>query len=250
MNMRPAEFERLRNTAPTAQPNPGARILTALSKARGEFPEIPRNRVATVRMKNGGQYSYNYADLADVFRAINPILSAYGLNVEQFPRGQELVTIIGHESGEVREYLWPIKSMPQRGTDDCQSFQSAVQVAKRYALTAALGISTEETVEGDEKATRRTQNNDAMKIDDNFDTVDGKRIPRGAQISKDMTPRQMAEEVARAIEAQLDDVKTPVGLNGVWNRNQAFIDKLSEKHSDLFDNVYDHFHSLMGQMDG
>jgi hypothetical protein len=230
----------------------GALIL-ALSKARGEFGDIPRTRTAVVRMKSGGQYSYTYADLADVLTAVVPALSAYELAVSQYPDGAEIVTEIWHSSGACLRRRWPIKAMPQRSLDDAQSYQSAVQVAKRYALTAALNISSEETVEGDPKAQRFAKETagapNPLGMDEHFATPDGIRSPKGARFTQEMTPRQKAEEAARAIEAQFDEVKTIVGLNGVWNRNQAFIDALSDRHGDLFQSVYDKFHDLCSKME-
>ena len=223
----------------------GNQLFAALAAARGEFPEIPRNRTATVRMKAGGSYSYKYADLADVFRAVNPVLSAFGVTIFQRIAGQEVETILAHASGETFSSKWPIKAMPARGLDDTQSFQSAVQVAKRYALTALLGITTEESVEGDMRTGR-----DVQKLDDKFQTGDGIRMPRGAKMTKDMTPRQIAEECARAIEAQFADVKTTTGVQGVWDRNEMFIEKLREKHSDLFSDLFDIWSRYMDEKTG
>lgn len=225
------------------------KLFSALARARGEFPDIPRNRRATIRMKSGGQYSYAYADLADVFRATTPALAAYGLSVMQWPEGPNIVTTICHESGQSMSSSWPIKALPQRSLDDAQSYQSAMQVAKRYALTAMLGISTEETIEGDEKAHRKAQM-EGSKSSDPFEEDDGIRAPHGAKVTAGMTKREMAEEAARAIEAQMDKVKTPAGLNGVWNRNERFIAAFQERHDDLFQNIYDKFHSLLGAMEG
>jgi hypothetical protein len=228
-------------------------LIGALARARGEFPEIPRTRTAVVRMKSGGQYSYTYADLADVLNAVVPALSAYELAVRQYPESGDIVTEVWHSSGACLKSRWPIKAMPQRSLEDAQSYQSAVQVAKRYALTAALNISTEETVEGDPKAQRFARETkeapNPLNMDEHFETPDGIRSPKGARFTKEMTPRQKAEEAARAIEAQFDEVKTVVGLNGVWNRNQAFIDALSDGHGDLFQSVYDKFHSLCEQLE-
>lgn len=221
-----------------------APLFEALAKAKAEFPEIKRTRTATVRMKSGGSYSYTYADLADVFSATTPALSAYGLSVMQYPKGHDLHTMITHESGAVfNAEPWPIKPMPTRSLDNAQDFQSAVQVAKRYALTALLGITTEETVEG----SMRTGRDLPEQINDRFETGDGIRLPRGAKIERGWEPRRIAEEVARAIRAQFEEPKTQVGLNGVWDRNAAFIEKLRDKHSDLFSDIFDEFQKYMDE---
>lgn len=248
-NTRPIDIERARRErVQNKECNP---LFKAMAQARGEFPDIERRRVARVRLKTGDSYSYTYADLSDVYAAINPVLSAYGLTVFQWPEGEVLHTEIAHESGASKVTTWPIKAMPARQLADAQSFQSAVQVAKRYALTALLGIATEETVEGDPKTHRHEGASAPVNtINDKFETADGRRMPKGANITSDMSPRQMAEEAGRAIEAQFAEVKTAVGLNGVWNRNQMFIDKLAEKHPDLFDSVHDAFHTLLAQFGG
>lgn len=238
-NLKPIDYERAKKSIqPIAAQNP---LFKALSDARGEYPDIPKTRTATVKMTNGGQYSYDYADLADVISAVSPVLSAFGLDFYQYPNGQNLMTVITHESGLERSTPWPIKAMPKRNLDDAMSYQSSLQVTKRYALLSALGISAEETHEGDHSRKRGMPKG----INENFETEDGVRSPKGAKFNASMTPREKAEEAARAICEQFDEVKTQVGVNGVWARNETFIDALSERHSDLYENVFETFHKYM-----
>lgn len=226
--------------------NPMAEIYKAIARARGEFPEIPRNRVATIRMKSGGSYSYRYADLADVVRATTPALAAYGLAIMQWPDGMTLKTMVTHESGAEKVFDWPIKAMPQRDLGDAQSFQSAMQVAKRYAMTSVLGISTEETIEGDEKAHKTIHSNPQPDADP-FIEADGIRAPHGAKVTAKMSKADLAAESARAIIAQFGEVKTEKGLNGVWSRNERFINVFKENYDSLFNDVYDAFNEHLRQ---
>jgi hypothetical protein len=230
----------------TPQPAPSkANIFAALAAARGEYPIIPKNRVATIKSEKA-QYSYKYADLSDVFTAIDPILAVNGLTVIQYPGEQNmaglLVTVIGHESGESIQGTWPIKSLPRGDLGNAQGYQAAIQVAKRYALTAMLGVSTEETVEGD---VNRKISAIVDPMNDKFETGDGRRLPVGAKVTADMTPRQIAQEAARAIVEQFRAVKTGKGLSGAWDRNAAFIDKLAEKNDDLYQDLLDVFQTLL-----
>ena len=218
-----------------------ARIFAALASARGEYPVIQKNRVATIKSEKA-QYSYKYADLSDVFTAIDPILAVNGLTVVQFPVGPDLVTIIGHESGESVQGTWPIKSLPRGDLGNAQGYQAAIQVAKRYALTAMLGVSTEETVEGD---VSRKISAIVDPMNDKFETGDGVRMPAGAKLTKGMDARAMAVEAARAIGEQFRTVKTGKGLSGAWDRNSVFIDKLADKHDDLYQDLLDTFQSMM-----
>ena len=235
----------LNNSELAARGNPMASLFGALARARGEFPDIPRNRVATIQMKNGGRYSYRYADLADVINATTPALSAYGLAVMQWPEGSELQTMITHESGQSKVFPWPIKALPKRDLSDTQSYQSAIQVAKRYAMCAALGISTEETIEGDEKAHKTILSGGREQQSDPFIEDDGIRAPHGAKVTASMSKEQKAKEAGRAIIAQFDDVKTEKGLNGVWSRNQRFIDVFQSDYDAIFQDVYDAFNSRL-----
>ena len=225
---------------PSAAPAGKARIFAAMAEARGFYPEIIKNRVATVK-HDKGQYSYKYADLSDVFTALDPIMSKYGLTVMQFPAGNDLVTVIGHSSGEMVQSSWPIKAMKGQDTSTAQTYQAAVQVAKRYALTALLGVSTEETVEGDTNKRIVTD----TQMNDRFETGDGVRMPSGAKFTKNMSAREKAVEAARAIMDQFSMVKTGKGMSGAWDRNAMFIDLLAEKHDDLYQNILDAFNSRM-----
>jgi hypothetical protein len=125
---------------------------------------------------------------------------------------------------------------------NAQSYQAAVQVAKRYALTALIGVSTEETVEGD---ISRRASSGRDNLTEAFETGDGVTMPRGAKFTKGMTNRQKAQEAARAIEEQFRSVKTAQGLSGAWDRNAVFIDLLAAKHDDLYQNVLDVFQALV-----
>ena len=114
-----------------------------------------------------------------------------------------------------------------------------MQVAKRYALTAALGISTEETIEGDSKAHKVIHSSQDQT--DPFQDGDGIRAPHGAKVSASMSKEEMAKESARAIIAQFEEVKTEKGLEGVWKRNERFIEVFKEKYDPIFQDIYDAF---------
>ena len=221
----------------TEHSHPAALINAALAKARGDFPDIPRNRTATIRMKSGGSYSYKYADLADVFKAITPAMSEHGLAVMQYPEDDMLVTVILHESGAEKEALFPIKPMPQRSLDDAPSFQSAVQVAKRYALTALLGITTEETVEGsDADGQNKDTRSWAKTITD--------ELPENA------TDRQKANAVAAALIAQWKRKPTVTQLSNEWDRRAGVIAALAEKFADLHADVLEAYVKRENEIEG
>lgn len=121
-------------TSPTT-----AKLDAALAKAQGEFVSAPKENVANVKSERGS-YSYNYADLAGVWKACRASLSAVGIAVSQWlVHGDDnrlhIVTRLAC-AGEWMQARW---SMPV-GKQDAQGYGSAVTYARRYALSAAVGV--------------------------------------------------------------------------------------------------------------
>lgn len=89
-------------------------------------------------------FKSNYADLADIKSVVDPLLAKNGLSVVQHPEGthedQVLTTRLMHESGEWQESSMPLY-IPK---NDAQSQGSAQTYARRYALSAIVGVATED----------------------------------------------------------------------------------------------------------
>lgn len=121
---------------------------TAFLAAQRELPDIPKTKTAKIPTKNGGEYSYKYADLPDVLSIARPILNKHGLSVSQSvagdPNSVAVTTRIYHEAGHVEEF-GPLV-LPSGG--DARAAGSAVTYARRYGLTAALGIASDEDDDG------------------------------------------------------------------------------------------------------
>jgi len=112
-------------------------------------------------------YNSRYADLDAVWDMIRKPLTDNGLAVVQTTEiGDErlaLITTLVHTSGQWWEFRYPLVPMKQRAkeegggwwpAEDPQSIGSAITYARRYSLSAMLGISSEEDDDG-EKAMRR-----------------------------------------------------------------------------------------------
>ena len=84
-----------------------AALAKALAAAQAEYVTVPKSKTATVKMKSGGEFKYNYADLADCLAMAIPRLSKHGIAFSQphviFPDGLRVVTFLVHESGRVDE---------------------------------------------------------------------------------------------------------------------------------------------------
>jgi hypothetical protein len=115
----------------------------AFVKAQAEFPTIPKTKTADM-----GTYSYSYADLGDTIEAVRPILTKHGLAFAQSAVTEDdkigIETRIYHTAGHV-EVFGPLY-LPAGG--DARAAGSAVTYARRYSLTAALGITSDEDADG------------------------------------------------------------------------------------------------------
>lgn len=123
-------------------------LAGALVNFQSIVPVIPKNQTANIPMKSGGSYSYKYASLADIWEAIREPLKSNGLAVTQMLKSTDtkdfIVTKIWFEGGESESQDFAI---PTSGKTP-QEVGSVVTYYKRYALGAALGISTEEDDDG------------------------------------------------------------------------------------------------------
>ena len=132
----------------------------ALSLAQAEYPTVAKNKTATVQMKAGGRYSYRYADIADVIAAVAPVNAKHGLCFFQIPQTKnnqhQLVSTVLHESGEFIEGILDLEPADRSP----QSLGSAITYARRYALSAMLGVVSEEDEDG-KLATQGSTNGNA-----------------------------------------------------------------------------------------
>jgi hypothetical protein len=94
-------------------------------------------------------YKSKYAPLSDVLNIVRPLLTKHGLSVFQSPSGDgqnvTVTTVIMHESGEWIESD-PLTLKADKAT--AQGAGSAITYARRYAISAVLGISSEDDDDG------------------------------------------------------------------------------------------------------
>lgn len=90
-------------------------------------------------------FKSKYADLASIIDAIREPLAKNGLSFAQFPAGDGgLTSILMHETGEFIEETFTMKPVDNKP----QTAGSAITYMRRYALSAMLGIATEEDDDG------------------------------------------------------------------------------------------------------
>lgn len=133
-------------------------LAAALAVAQGKYPVITKGKTARVKTRSGDTYTYAYADISDVLKAILPVLSAEGLSVIQVQGiaesgADELVTRLMHSSGQWVQST--VRLEVARFADDgapvvvpAQDMGSAMTYARRYALAALVGVAIEEDDDG------------------------------------------------------------------------------------------------------
>lgn len=149
-----AEAKAIADEAPlVAKPN----LAVALVAALAELTVVEAARTATVEMKQGGSYSYKYADIADVVKLTRPVLHKHGLvaltPIHDHGDGLACSVVLVHTSGECME-LGPFPFPHGR---DAQATGSMVTYHRRYALIAALGMAAGEDDDDGAGAHRRRQ---------------------------------------------------------------------------------------------
>jgi hypothetical protein len=129
--------------------------IAELTKALIEF----QSKAPSIAKTNQGYKDrYRYADLADIWALIQPLLTESKLAVIQTTKecqeGITIVTTLAHESGEwIRGELHMTPSVTLEGgavhvAIDPQSVGSAITYARRYALGAILGLVMDEDDDG------------------------------------------------------------------------------------------------------
>ena len=123
-------------------------LASALAAFQAKLPDVIKTQTATVQMKTGGTYKYNYAGLPAVSSVVLPLLGAVGLSFTAKPTFNEhgkfvLAYRLLHSSGESDGGEYPL---PQSGT--AQEIGSAITYARRYALCSVVGVAPDEDDDG------------------------------------------------------------------------------------------------------
>lgn len=134
-------------------------LTVALLAAQKEMPAVEKTAKANYGM---------YATLDHLIAKTRPVLNKHGLAVVQFPAvsdlGQPLLrTILVHgATGQMLE-----ADMPLLLPDDKKGMQAlgaAITYARRYALSAALGIAAEDDDDGASATSAKAETNGQPKV--------------------------------------------------------------------------------------
>lgn len=133
----------LKDKIGTRQAN--AKLAAALAEAQGEFKPVAKNRAVQIKMREGGTYRFEYADLEQLISATRPALAANGLAVVQRITEDSLTTELIHAEGGVVTSRCELPRMGQ----DIKAYGAAITYLRRYAYGALLCISADDDLDED-----------------------------------------------------------------------------------------------------
>lgn len=119
-------------------------LLTALAKAQGKISAAKKD-------STNPHFKSKYADLAACWEAIKEPLSSNGLSLTQWvttaEKGVSVVTVLGHSSGE---FMSSEATFPVKDIGNPQSMGSSITYARRYCLSAAIGLVADDDDDDDD----------------------------------------------------------------------------------------------------
>jgi hypothetical protein len=118
-----------------------AKVAAALVAVQSEI-DNPRNNTKNAFLGN------NYFPLPDLIEHVKPILSKHGLTIVQLPTSDNgrvgVTTTILHESGEWLSDSVSMDVEPRKGNTLAQVAGGTITYLRRYSLSAALNIASED----------------------------------------------------------------------------------------------------------
>lgn len=139
--------------------------IMEIAKALCQFQAEIKNPANSA---NNPFFKSKYAPLNEILNLVRPSLSKYGLSVLQMPSSNDgdvvITTLLMHSSGEWIEFC-PLRMKPAK--NDPQGIGSAITYGRRYALSAILGISSEDDDDGNSASDNSHQQNNSGKSKDN-----------------------------------------------------------------------------------
>lgn len=185
-------------------------IAKALCAAQGEITFALKDSTADMGMKGGKR---KYADLQSVLDAIKPALAknelAYTQQTMPSTEGIALRTTLMHSSGE---WVAGVIALPIDRMGGIQGMGSALTYARRYALSALVGVAPDEDDDGQAAQ-------DAWKS-----KQEPKPAPRQNAPQKPAQKQETASQMSEELKAKATEVWNALGAAGF----QSPADRLHE----------------------
>lgn len=118
--------------------------------------------------KDAKGYNYSYASFDNVVETIAPELNSQGLGYTHTFDGQNIVCTLFNAEGETITSKLTLSTEILKGMNASQSMGASITYARRYTLTAILGLVTDDDTDGVVNTPKAKQNTpQGQNIDDN-----------------------------------------------------------------------------------
>jgi hypothetical protein len=176
-------IDKLMNLQERWEANQGRKAFDqAIAAAKADIRPVIKNKVVDFTNKAGQRTHYQYEDLAEIARTVDPILGAHGLSyryrTKQDGNRVSVTCVVSHKDGYSEETSLSAANDESGNKNSIQSIGSAITFLQRYTLKAALGLAA--TVDDDgRKSQQRDPEPDLISADelkilrDELDARDG-----------------------------------------------------------------------------
>lgn len=181
-----------------------------------------------------------YADLAAIWEAIKQPLANHGFSVIQVPQFEGdsiwLRTMVLHSSGEFIEGRYPLRPVKQ----DPQGYGSALTYARRYSISAMLGVVADIDDDGNAASTAPNPQREGLHNSPTFT----KEQQAPAETRAPLTPQAWAQmgidriatfnsrEELEAFEDKYQD-KIVRLAESIPDMHRKLVDAIADRHMDL-----------------
>lgn len=119
-------------------------FTTALSKFQGAITPPPKSRTVQVKQRDGGSYSFAYAELDTILEHIKKPFTENGFSwfsgVTYPPNGAPVLTTrVNHVSGQWLETDYRLPN-----TNDPKAFAGEITYGRRYCFSMLMGLSSQQ----------------------------------------------------------------------------------------------------------
>lgn len=116
------------------------KLFDALFRLQQSLPTLKRDKLVTVKHKSGGTHQFRFAPLDSIMEALKPLFDKAQLGLIQAVDMDCLTTRVFHTSGQWMES----ETFLNRLQANMQDFGAEITFKRRYALSALLGIVTDD----------------------------------------------------------------------------------------------------------
>lgn len=198
-------IEKLMELAERHDRNLGRRAFDqAIASAKAEFPEIRKNKTVDFSTAKGRTH-YRHEDMAEISRAVDPVLSRYGLSyryrTQQDGRSVTVTCILSHKDGYSEETTLSSAADESGNKNHLQAVGSAATYLQRYTLKMALGLAATEDDDGRRADAAKLIDADQFQVLQDLIEEASADVPKllkflGAETLEEMTVTQFSTAVS------------------------------------------------------